>query len=117
MRFQTAGSFRSIQFASASAWKRATVSRTPATRKAAPQRPPIGGSPSVRRWSSQTIAGRSGVPASSATTSVTRWVVRETPATALGGTGEADQSRRHASPIAVHQTSGSCSAQPGWGET
>src|SRR5512143_1376445 len=55
MRFQTAGSKRSIQFASASAWNRATVSLTP--------------------------------------------------------------DRRHAAPMAFHHTSGSCSAQPGCGET
>src|SRR5690349_1958888 len=86
-------------------------------RKASPQAPPIGARPSVRRWSSHTIAGRSGVPFSSATTSVTRCVVSATPATRSDPTADEPHSLRHASPIAVHQTSGSCSAQPGWGET
>ena len=48
---------------------------------------------------------------------VVRWVVRPTPATASECVPGAAQRRRQASPIAVHQTSGSCSAQPGWGET
>ena len=43
---------------------------TPRARNARPLTPPIGGRPSARRWSSQTIAGRSGVPASSVTTTV-----------------------------------------------
>jgi len=91
--------------------------RKVAARKATPQRPPMGFSPSVWRWSSQTIAGRSGRPSSSAATIVTRWVVRATPTTASGRAAGSAQRRRQASPMAAHQTSGSCSAQPGRGET
>ena len=52
----------------------------PARRKASPHSPPSGGKPSVRRWSSQTMAGRSGLPFSSRLITVERWVVRATPA-------------------------------------
>jgi hypothetical protein len=64
--------------------------------------PPIGATSSARRWSSQTIAGRSGVPVSSATTTVERWVVSVTAAMASLRAMPADQSAAQASPIA-HQ--------------
>ena len=111
------GSWVRIQFASASAWNAATVSRTPSTRNAAPVTPPIGGRPLVRRWSSQTIAGRRTRSASSRHTTVPRWVVRAIAATASGDAPGIDQSLRHASPNERQYSSGSCSAQPGFGET
>ena len=61
---------------------------------ARPHLPPIRGRPSARRWSSQTIAGRSGSPASSVTTTVPRWVVSATP-------GERVPPRPRAAPTAA----------------
>ena len=70
MARHVSGSLARIQFASQSAMKPPTVSRRPRARKARPVAPPTNGRPSVRRWSSQTIAGRSGRPVSSVTTTV-----------------------------------------------
>ncbi len=74
-RATSSGSLARSQFASQSAMKPATVSRRPRARNARPIVPPTNGNPSVRRWSSQTIAGRSGRPSASVTTIVLRWVV------------------------------------------
>ena len=75
-RAQTSGSFARSQFASQSAWKRGDGVAHAERRKARPvsaaDRP---AGPRVRRWSSQTIAGRSGRPSASVTTTVPRWVV------------------------------------------
>ena len=54
----------------------------PERRKSIPQRPPTGGTPSVLRWSSQTIAGRSGRPFASVQIIVARCVVTARPAIA-----------------------------------
>ncbi len=93
---------------------RAPGSRAPVT----PPTPPNGGSPSVRRSSSHVIAGRKGRPSA----------VGHDDRAALGRERDAGErlpvarpgsarTRRHASPTAVQYTSGSCSAQPGCGET
>ena len=50
------------------------------------QSAPIGGGAVLRRWSGQTIAGRSGVPSSRAQTTVPRCVVRARPAIRAGAT-------------------------------
>ena len=66
----------------ASAWKYATVSAIPETRKSIPQSPRTGGTPSVLRWSSQTMAGRRGRPFASVQPIVARCVVTARPAIA-----------------------------------
>ena len=115
---QISGSLARIQPASQADAKASIVSRTPRTRNPSavtPPTPPNGGSPVVRRSSSQLIAGRSGRPASSVTTTVPRWVVSVTPARAAVRTAGSASTRRQASPTAVQKISGSCSAQPGCG--
>src|SRR5689334_22537524 len=76
------GWFALIQLISASPWKYLMVSPTPASLKAARHHGLIGGTWSVRRWSSQVMAGRSGLPCLSRLTTVPRWVVTATPLTA-----------------------------------
>ena len=69
------------------------VARRRAALNASPHRPPIRGSPSARQRSSQTIAGRSGSPSSSVTTTVPRCVVSATPASASRRTSRAREQR------------------------
>ena len=72
------------------------VSAMRASLKASPHGPPSGGWPGVRRWSSQTMAGRSGRPWRSTLIAVARWVVKATPAMAALSTPGLAHSPWHA---------------------
>ena len=76
------------------------------------QNGPSGGGTVARRWSGQTIAGRSGVPSSRAQTTVPRWVVRATPAIRAGSTPPCQRARQ-ASVRPCQYDAASFSAQPG----
>ena len=70
---------------------------------------------SAVRWSFQSKAGRITSPASSRKTEPCIWPLRPMPATSSGRNVPAASTRPTVSTVAVHQSSGSCSDQPGRG--
>jgi hypothetical protein len=71
------------------------------------------GSRPAARVSIQVMAGRTVSPAASSSTKVCIWPLRPIPTTSAPGASASTP--RVASPAAAHQSSGSCSAQPGAG--